>query len=249
MKAKKLFAGILAAAMILGSAVSGFAAPSGGTEPVPAPPTPIPVTPAITPVTPVYPVYPVYPATPAAPTYHYVPARPARPAAAATSSSSTATTAKALYVTESKIAETAAYKTLKETKPEITDIIDKVNAGEMDLATLAATFTAPEQAELVAKLAGKEFVSPFFDLRWNDGVTQAEKDTLKNAEGKYVVSLKIPALTPTLTGVQMLHYSVDRGEWEVEDTTALDLNAKTLSVGFKDFSPVAVIADADSLGE
>ena len=244
MKAKKLFAGILAAAMILGSAVSGFAAPSGSSEPVPVPPTPVtPVTPV--PPTPVTPVTPVYPVTPTAPTYHYVPARPA----ATSSSSSTATTAKTLYVTESKIAETPSYKALKETKPEITDIIDKVNAGEMDLATLAATFTAPEQAELVEKLAGKEFVSPFFDLRWVDGVTQAEKDTLKNTEGKYVVSLKIPALTPTLTGVQMLHYSVDRGEWEVEDTTALDLNAKTLSVGFKDFSPVAVIADADSLGE
>ena len=131
-------------------------------------------------------------------------------------------------------------------KPEITDIIDAVNAGDSDLATVAATFTDPE---LVAKLADKEFVSPFFDLRWNDGVTQAEKDTLKNTDGKYVVSLNVPALTPTLTGVQMLHYSIERDVWEVEDTTALDLNAKTLSVGFKDFSPVAVIADADSLGE
>lgn len=232
MKAKKLFAGILAAAMILGSAVSGFAAPSGGTAPVPVPPTP--TTPIVVPV-------PV-------PGYYYVPVRPAAPARPSTSTSTTttATTAKTLYITESKIAETAAYKTLKETKPEITDIIDQVNAGSTDLATVAASFTDPE---LVAKLAGKEFVSPFFDLRWNDGVTQAEKDTLKNAEGKYVVSLKIPALTPTLTGVQLLHYSMDRGVWEVEDTTAIDLNAKTLSVGFKDFSPVAVIADANSLGE
>ena len=229
MKAKKLFAGILAAAMILGSSVSGFAAPSGGTNPVP-----------VTPVTPVTPV------APAAPVIHYyVPARPAAPARPSTSTS-TAATAKTLYVTESNITETAAYKTLKETKPEVTDIIDAVNAGSTDLATVAASFTDPE---LVAKLADKEFVSPFFDLRWNDGVTQAEKDTLKNAEGKFVVSLKIPALTPTLTGVQVLHYSVDRGEWEVEDTTALDLNAKTLSAGLKDFSPVAVIADANSLGE
>ena len=229
MKAKKLFAGILAAAMILGSSVSGFAAPSGGTNPVP-----------VTPVTPVTPV------APAAPVIHYyVPARPAAPARPSTSTS-TAATAKTLYVTESNITETAAYKTLKETKPEVTDIIDAVNAGSTDLATVAASFTDPE---LVAKLADKEFVSPFFDLRWNDGVTQAEKDSLKNAEGKFVVSLKIPALTPTLTGVQVLHYSVDRGEWEVEDTTALDLNAKTLSAGLKDFSPVAVIADANSLGE
>ena len=232
MKAKKLFAGILAAAMILGSAVSGFAAPSGSPAPAPVPTTP--TTPVVVPV----PV-PVY--------HYYVPARPAAPARPSTSSSATTTApAKTLYITESKITETAAYKTLKETKPEITDIIDKVNAGDTDLATVAASFTDPE---LVAKLAGKEFVSPFFDLRWNDGVTQAEKDTLKNAEGKYVVSLKIPALTPTLTGVQLLHYSMDRGEWEVEDTTALDLNAKTLSAGLKDFSPVAVIADANSLGE
>ena len=81
MKAKKLFAGILAAAMILGSAVSGFAAPSGGTAPVPVPPTP--TTPVVVPV-------PV-------PGYYYVPVRPARPSTT-TSTTTTATTAKTLYI-------------------------------------------------------------------------------------------------------------------------------------------------------
>ena len=216
MKVKQLLAGAFAAAMILGCSVSGFAA--GSESPVPEP---VPVTP-VTPVTPVYPpVYPVTPVTPARPAA----AAPARSTGGATTTTTTTAPKKQLYKTDSKIAETPAYKLIKEKNPEITD------------------------QELLAKLDGKEFVTPFFDLAWVDGVTQAEKDTLKNAEGKYVVDLSIPALTPTLTGVQALHYSTERNTFEVEDTTALDLAKKTISFGLKDFSPVAIIADANSLGE
>lgn len=238
MKVKQLLAGAFAAAMILGCSVSGFAA--GSESPVPEP---VPVTP-VTPVTPVYPpVYPVTPVTPARPAA----AAPARSTGGATTTTTTTAPKKQLYKTDSKIAETPAYKLIKEKNPEITDQIDLVNAGDTDLATMVAAVITDQ--ELLAKLDGKEFVTPFFDLAWVDGVTQAEKDTLKNAEGKYVVDLSIPALTPTLTGVQALHYSTERNTFEVEDTTALDLAKKTISFGLKDFSPVAIIADANSLGE
>ena len=241
MKIKQVIAGVFAAAMIIGTSVTGFAAPSTSPDVVPAPSYDGGCAPVI-----VCPVYPVNPGR-----VIVTPGKSGSGSAAASSSSTTAPAKKQLYRTETKIAETPAYKILKETKPEITDIIDAVNDGTMEMDELAALI--PEDPDptkdVAAKLEGKDFVTPFFDLAWIDGVTQAEKDTIKNAEGKYVVDLNVPALTEKLTGVQLLHYSVDRGEWEVEDTTALDLAKKTLSAGFKDFSPVAVIADADSIAE
>ena len=245
MKFKKVLAGVLAAAMIVGSSVSSFAGPSAGPEPEPAPVTPVNPDDECVPCVPDY-CYPVYPCNPGR-----VIVTPGRRSASSSAStgSQTSNTKKALYRVESKIAETPAYKILKETKPEITDIIDSVNDGTMEMEELSVLIPedpAPKK-DVRTKLAGKDFVTPFFDLAWVDGVTQADKDTIKNAEGKYVVDLKIPALTEKLTGIAVLHYSVDRGEWEVEELTAKDLAKKQISVGFKDFSPVAVIADASSI--
>lgn len=231
MKLKKVMAGVLAAAMIMGSSVSGFAAGSAGPEPEPV------ITPA--PETPVVP--PVGPAAPTAPT---APGRVTTPTRRTTTTAPAVT--KQLYKITSKIEETDSYKKLQETNPEIVAVIDAVNAGQVDLPALADALTDPE---LKAKLAGKDFVTPFFDLQWMDGVTEDEKNSIKNAEGEYVVDLSIPALTENLTGVQGLHYSTERNEYEVIDPKALNLKDKTVSMGFKDFSPVAIIADADSIGK
>jgi len=237
MKLKKVMAGVLAATMIMGSSVYSFAAGSAGPEPEPV------ITPA--PETPVVP--PVGPAAPVAPTAPTAPGRVTAPTRGTTTTTTTAPAVpKQLYKTSSDIKETDAYKKLLETSPEIAAVIDAVNAGQVDLPALADALTDPE---LKAKLAGKDFVTPFFDVEWTDGDTEDEKNSIKNAEGEYVIDLSIPALTENLTGVQGLHYSTERNEFEVVDPKALNLKDKTVSMGLKDFSPVAIIADTESIGK
>ena len=70
---------------------------------------------------------------------------------------------------------------------------------------------AEEYPEVSEQLADKEFLTGFFDLVPEDGVEL-------NADGKYEVTLSVPALTENTAEVQVLHYSTVRGLWEVIET-------------------------------
>lgn len=152
------------------------------------------------------------------------------------------------YQVMAKIQDSDSYKALKESSPEITDMIDQVNAGEMEmtdfvtkLEEMAAELTdeaaKASLEEVITKLEGKEFVTGFVDLVALD---EAEK----NEDGMYEVTLSVPSLTEQTANVEVLHYSTERTEWEIVDPTEVDVDAKTLTAEFEDLSPVAVIADA-----
>ena len=221
---KRILASAVAAVMILTSATGVFAAGSRGANPS-------------------------------------VPSRPAASSQARSSSSSRsqASTSRTPYKVDSKIADTDSYKALKESNPAITDIIDAVNAGTMDGAAFATALEAAKAAitdekvlaaidDVVAKLAGKDFVTPFFDIAWLADATDAEKNALKNSDGKYVFALNIPALSEDLENVEVLHYSTERGLPEVVTPSNIDLAKKTLSVALEDISPIAIVADVKAEG-
>lgn len=138
------------------------------------------------------------------------------------------------YTLTADIAQTEVFQKLEAEKPEVAKLITEVNAGTESMADFAESI-AQEYPEVSQKLAGKEFVSSFFDLVAGD-------DAKLNAEGKYEITLSVPALTANTTDVAVLHYSTVRGLWEVIDPSAIDLEGKTITVAFEDLSPVAVIA-------
>lgn len=152
------------------------------------------------------------------------------------------------YEVMADIQNSEAYKALKETSPEIADMIDQVNAGTMEMADFVSKLkemaaaltdeTAKASLEaVIAKLEAKEFVTGFVDLTASETVE-------KNDADMYEVTISVPSLTEEVANVQILHYSMDRTEWEIVDATDVDVDAKTLTAEFQDLSPVAVIADA-----
>lgn len=109
-----------------------------------------------------------------------------------------------------------------------------VNAGTETLQSIADL--APELAD---ELAGKDMLTPFFDLVPING-------GIKTDDGKYLVTLSVPTLTEGMTDVKLLHYSTVRSLWEIVDPTNVDYAAQTITAEFEDLSPVAVIANTDN---
>lgn len=143
------------------------------------------------------------------------------------------------YTVEANIQNTDAYKALQESAPEVVDMIDKVNNGTYDMENFIAELSE-DSAEVAKALEGKDFVTGFFDLIATDNAK-------KNANGKYEVTLSVPGLTAQTTGVMVLHYSTERNLWEIIKPTAVNLDAKTITVEFEDLSPVGIVADKGTL--
>lgn len=120
-----------------------------------------------------------------------------------------------------------------EDKAVVDDLL-AVNAGTMSLEKLAEAVTPAIKEEV----AGKELVSPFFELS-ADGAE-------KTADGKYAVDLTVPSLTKAMTDVKVLHYSTVRNTLEVITPSNVDYDSKVISAEFEDLSPVAIIANVDS---
>lgn len=150
------------------------------------------------------------------------------------------------YVLTQAIEATEAYKTLKTEEPETAVLIDEVNAGTKTMKAFAEELTAMADEttdetskaaleEVVKAVESRDFVTGFFDL-------VPEGDVEKNENGKYEVTLSVPALTENTTDVAVLHYSTARKIWEVIEPKNVDKENKTVTAEFEDFSPVAVIA-------
>ena len=118
---------------------------------------------------------------------------------------------------------------------EIINDLLAVNNGTKSLTDVVEKTTP----ELTDQLAGKEMVTPFFDLKPENG-------GIKNEEGKYVVTLSVPSLTKAMTDIQILHYSTVRNLFELITPTNVDYDNKTITAEFEDLSPVAVIAKVDA---
>ena len=71
-------------------------------------------------------------------------------------------------------------------------------------------------------------------------------DVSKTADGKYQVTLSVPALTKGMTDVKVLHFSTARNVWEVITPSNVDLNNKELTFEVQDLSPIAIIAKVDA---
>lgn len=123
---------------------------------------------------------------------------------------------------------------LEQSKPEVVNKILAVNAGTETLQSIGE-----QQSDIAASLEGKSLLTSIFDLTAVDGGE-------KNAEGKYVVTLSVPALSEAASEVMVLHYSTVRNLWEVITPSNVDLANKEITVEFEDLSPVAVIAKVDA---
>ena len=154
------------------------------------------------------------------------------------------------YTAESKIEETDSYKAIQESAPAVAEMILQVNEGTMEMDAFveelnkmteeAGDETVKAALEEAAKaLEGKTFVTAFVDIT-------AGEDAEKNEDGKYEITLNVPSLTSQTTNVMVLHYSTERGVWEVIEPADVDVDAKTVTAEFEDLSPVAVIADAEA---
>lgn len=104
-------------------------------------------------------------------------------------------------------------------------------------------------------VTGSKFLTNFFDVHVEDyyyANTQYlndHKDEIpvkRSADGKFVVTLRVPALTEKNKNPFVLHFSKDRQEWENLYPTAIDYTNKTLTIEFKDFSPAAILAVVDA---
>ena len=104
-------------------------------------------------------------------------------------------------------------------------------------------------------VTGSKFLTNFFDVHVEDyyyANTQylnEHKDEIpvkRSADGKFVVTLRVPALTEKNKNPFVLHFSKDRQEWENLYPTAIDYTNKTLTIEFKDFSPAAILAVVDA---
>ena len=122
---------------------------------------------------------------------------------------------------------------LEESAPEVLALITEINEGTKNLDAIIAA--APELAD---ELTGKTLITDIFELEPIDGGVLTD-------DGKYLVTLSVPELTEALTNVRLLHYSTERGLWEVVVPTDVDYTNKQITAEFEDLSPVAIVADVD----
>lgn len=114
------------------------------------------------------------------------------------------------------------------------ELIKDINAGTKTLEDLAKA-----ESSIASELEGKSLVTAFMDLR-------KIGDVSKTADGKYQVTLSVPALTKGMTDVKVLHFSTARNVWEVITPSNVDLNNKELTFEVQDLSPIAIIAKVDA---
>lgn len=127
-----------------------------------------------------------------------------------------------------------SFQELAQSKPEVVEKILAVNAGTETLESIGE-----QTPEIAAQLEGKSLLTKIFDLTPVEG-------GVKNADGKYVVTLSVPALSDAASDVLVLHYSTVRNVWEVITPSNVDVPNKQITAEFEDLSPVAVIAKADA---
>ena len=112
------------------------------------------------------------------------------------------------------------------------DLIKDVNAGTKTLDDIAKA-----ESSIASDLTGESLVSAFMDVTPINGGVQL-------ADGRYQVTLSVPALT--MTDVKVLHFSTARNVWEVITPSNVDLNNKELTFEVQDLSPIAIIAKVDA---
>lgn len=121
---------------------------------------------------------------------------------------------------------------IEKTDAQAAEVITKTQQDPQSLVDNLKNTKSNGAAEAAKALEGKTILTPFFDI-------QKIGDLAKNADGKYDVTLSVPELTDAVTSVQILHYSTERGTWEVLDAE-FDLKTKTIIGKFQDLSPATI---------
>ena len=148
------------------------------------------------------------------------------------------------------------FEELKEEHPEVAAMIEKASKGELTAADFADAMEAwlekadlPDEMKALAEAAIKkireenlEFVTQFFDLKPVGNVQ-------KNENNMYEPTIKVSQLTKNLENVNILHYSLERATFEIIEPKKVDLENKTITFEVKDLSPMAILADKDSIKE
>ena len=114
------------------------------------------------------------------------------------------------------------------------DLIKDINAGTKTLNDLVKV-----ESSIASDVAGESLITAFMDVTPIDG-------GIKFADGRYQVTLSVPALTKGMTDVKVLHFSTARNVWEVITPSNVDLNNKELTFEVEDLSPIAIIAKVDA---
>ncbi len=156
----------------------------------------------------------------------------------------------------SDVKDMADYDEIAKKHPAVIDAIEEVNASKekstkkfVDNLLKETNEKTKESVEKIKELLeGSEFISNFFDIHVRDNELASSEyirknlDVEKSKDGKFRVTLHVPTLTKNNKRPYVLHYSKEKGEWEVLWPTEIDYEKKTLTVEFRDFSPAAVLA-------
>ena len=121
---------------------------------------------------------------------------------------------------------------IAKTDAQAAEVITKTQQDPQTLVDNLKNTESNGAAEAAKALEGKTILTPFFDIQKTGNVA-------KDADGKYNVTLSVPELTDAVTSVQILHYSTERGTWEVLDAE-FDLKTKTIIGKFQDLSPATI---------
>lgn len=113
--------------------------------------------------------------------------------------------------------------------------IEKFNDGSKK--SLGDLLSAGASEQVKKDIDGKKALTSVIDV----SATTATKD----ADGKYVVTLSVPALNDGLEHVKVLHYVEGKG-WEILTPSNVNTGDKTITVKFASLSPVLVVADVKS---
>lgn len=163
------------------------------------------------------------------------------------------------YVINNNIEETSSYQKLKSEQPAVADAIAKVNAAKGSSKALVEEFRAmandaslPESVrksaqKVLEQIEGKEGLTLFFDI------DKSGENVTKDAAGNYIVTINVPALTSSVTGIMVLHFNMKTLEWEVLTVenggiTNVDPEKQTITLKLSSLSPVIVLCNGGDAG-
>lgn len=124
-----------------------------------------------------------------------------------------------------------AFLYLEGTADDVLDKILAVNEGTAGLDSIAD------------HLSGKRMITDIFDLSAVNGGVPTD-------DGKYLVTLEVTSITSSMTGMQILYYNTETGEWVVITPSDVDYANQTVTFIIDQLpAPVCLIADAGTSAE
>lgn len=124
-----------------------------------------------------------------------------------------------------------AFLYLEGTADDVLDKILAVNEGTAGLDSIAD------------HLSGKRMITDIFDLSAVNGGVPTD-------DGKYLVTLEVTSITSSMTGMQILYYNTETGEWAVITPSDVDYANQTVTFIIDQLpAPVCLIADAGTSAE